>query len=86
MIILLNSSKTLDLQLPARLSEHTIPEFFTECDILVKALCNLSVFELTTLMGISEKLAVLNVERYRNGDVHPARVVDLAKAPVLKAK
>jgi cytoplasmic iron level regulating protein YaaA (DUF328/UPF0246 family) len=74
------------MQLPARLSEHSIPEFSIECDILVKTLRNLSVFELTTLIRISEKLAVLNVERYRNGDVHPARVVDLAKAPVLKAK
>ncbi|MGD2097875.1 MAG: peroxide stress protein YaaA [Desulfobacterales bacterium] len=71
MIILLNSSKTLDMQLPARLSKHSMPEFSAECAILVKALRKLSVSELATLMGISEKLAVLNVERYRDWQTRP---------------
>ena len=71
MIVLLNSSKTLDTQLPARIPKHSVPEFSAECAILVKALRNLSVSELAALMGISEKLAVLNAERYRNWQTHP---------------
>ena len=60
MITLLNSSKTLDMQQPVRVSKHSMPEFSVECAILVKALRKLSVSELATLMGMSEKLAVLN--------------------------
>ena len=71
MIAILNSSKTLDMQLPTRISKHSIPEFSAECAILVKALRKLSVSELATLMGMSEKLAVLNVERYRNWQTRP---------------
>ena len=71
MIILLNSSKTLDMQLPARLSRHSMPKFSAECAILVKALRKLSVSELAALMGMSEKLAILNVARYRNWQTRP---------------
>ena len=71
MLTILNSSKTLDMQLPARVSKHSMPQFSAECAILVKALRKLSVSELAALMGMSEKLAVLNVERYRNWQRHP---------------
>lgn len=71
MITLLNSSKTLNMQPPARVSKHSIPEFSAECAILVEALQKLSASELATLMGMSAKLAVLNVERYRNWQKRP---------------
>ncbi|MBW2485997.1 MAG: peroxide stress protein YaaA [Deltaproteobacteria bacterium] len=71
MIILLNSSKTLDMQLPARITQHSMPKFSAECEILVKVLRKLSVSELAKLMGMSEKLAVLNAERYRNWQRRP---------------
>ena len=71
MIILLNSSKTMDMSLPARISKYSMPQFSAECEILIKALRKLSVSELATLMGVSEKLAVLNVERYRNWQKRP---------------
>ena len=71
MITLLNSSKTLDMQLPARVSKHSMPEFSAECAILIKALRKLSVSELATLMGMSDKLAVLNAERYQDWQTRP---------------
>ncbi|MGD8990051.1 MAG: peroxide stress protein YaaA [Desulfobacterales bacterium] len=71
MIILLNSSKTMDMSLPAPISKHSIPELSVECAILVKALRKLSVPDLATLMGVSEKLAVLNADRYRNWQMRP---------------
>ncbi|MBW2437857.1 MAG: peroxide stress protein YaaA [Deltaproteobacteria bacterium] len=71
MIVVMNSSKTLDMQLPARTSEHSSPEFSAECASLVKALRKLSAAELASLMKISEKLAVLNVARYRKWKMRP---------------
>ena len=71
MIIVLNSSKTLDMQLPTRISKHSVPEFSTESVSLVKALRRLSVSELADLMKMSEKLAVLNANRYRNWKMRP---------------
>ncbi len=71
MIMVLNSSKTLDMQSPARISKHSLPEFSSECASLVKDLRKLSVSELALLMKVSEKLAVLNVDRYRNWNTRP---------------
>ncbi|MGD9014372.1 MAG: peroxide stress protein YaaA, partial [Desulfobacterales bacterium] len=71
MIFVLNSSKTIDMQPSARKSKHSTPEFYAECASLVKALRTLSVAELVSLMKISEKLAVLNVDRYRNWKMRP---------------
>ncbi len=43
MIILMNSSKTLNFERPAHISKHTIPEFLDDSELLVartaKALC-----------------------------------------------
>ncbi|MDX1709315.1 MAG: peroxide stress protein YaaA [Desulfobacterales bacterium] len=71
MITLLNSSKTLDMQPPLRNLKHTLPEFADESAALVSKLRKLSVAELAALMKVSEKLAVLNVGRYRNWSARP---------------
>jgi len=71
MIIVLNSSKTLDMHSPARISKHSLPEFSDECASLVKDLRKLSVAQMAKLMGVSEKLAILNVDRYRNWKMRP---------------
>jgi cytoplasmic iron level regulating protein YaaA (DUF328/UPF0246 family) len=68
MIVLMNSSKTLDFD-PAPTGSTltpTIPEFIKDAEILVKELRRLSESELSELMGISDKLAKLNVARYAN--------------------
>ena len=64
MIILMNSSKTLDFDQPDRASKHTSPEFIKDAEMLVKELRRLSDSEFSKLMGVSDKLAKLNVARY----------------------
>jgi cytoplasmic iron level regulating protein YaaA (DUF328/UPF0246 family) len=71
MIILLNSSKTLDFEQPARVSKHSVPEFSDDSEFLVDKLRRFSVSDFSELMGVSEKLAVLNVERYKNWKTSP---------------
>lgn len=66
MIILMNSSKTLDFQQKAGISKHTIPELIKDADHLVKELRKLSTTEFSKLLKTSEKLTKLNVERYAN--------------------
>ena len=66
MIILMNSSKTLDFQQKARISKHTIPELKKDADKLVKELKKLSTADFSNLLKISAKLTKLNVERYAN--------------------
>ena len=65
MIILMNSSKTLNFEQPAHISKHTVPEFLEDCEFLVSELRKFSVSDFAGLMGVSENLAVLNVKRYK---------------------
>jgi len=65
MIILINSSKTLDFQQTLRVSEHTIPEFIDDAEFLVGELRALSEAQISKLMGVSAQLTKLNVERYQ---------------------
>ena len=66
MIVLMNSSKTLDFSPPVGISRHTVPEFLKDAALLVEQLRKLSAPKLSELMGISDKLAKLNVTRYAN--------------------
>jgi len=66
MIVLMNSSKTLDFSPPVGISRHSVPEFLKDTALLVEQLRKLSVSEFSQLMGVSENLAKLNVERYAN--------------------
>ena len=66
MIALLNSSKTLDFDPTVKISKHTIPELLNDSALLVEQLRKLSASEYSKLMGVSEKLAKLNVARYAN--------------------
>jgi len=70
MIILLNSSKTLDFRQKAPISKHTIPELIKDAEILVKKLGKLSKSDISKLMKVSEKLAKLNFERYADWQTH----------------
>ncbi len=71
MIILLNSSKTLNVEQPAPISKHTVPQFLNDCTLLVARLQKLSISDFSRLMGVSENLAVLNVKRYKNWQMSP---------------
>lgn len=64
MIVLLSPAKTLDEQ-AVQVADATLPRFRTKSANLVKVLRKKSVPALRKLMGISEKLAVLNADRYQ---------------------
>ena len=65
MILVLSPSKTLDTQ-SWPLATHSQPDMLDEATLLVKALKKYNVAKLQTLMDISEKLAALNVQRYKD--------------------
>ncbi len=74
MIVLMNSSKTMDFQRKAKIAKHTVPKFNEDAEILVKTLRKLSKAEFTKVMKVSDKLADLNIERYANwrADLKPS--------------
>jgi len=64
MLIVLSPAKTLDYDTPPATSTHSLPEFIEHSAELIRSLRTLSPAELSSLMGISDALAVLNVTRY----------------------
>ena len=71
MIILLNSSKTLDFDRPAHITKHSLAEFTEECEYLVRRLRKYSLAKFAELMECSDKLARLNVDRYQSWQFSP---------------
>lgn len=65
MIVLLSPSKSLDYETPAPTSEHTEPAMLEDSRHLIALLRDYDVAGLKSLMGISDKLAELNRDRYR---------------------
>lgn len=66
MLLVLSPSKTLDFDTPPPTEDHTEPEFLAEAEILAEQLKGFSEDELAQLMGISDKLAALNHQRFRD--------------------
>ena len=66
MLILVSPAKTLDFDTPPRTDSHSQPDFLKESRALVKELKTLAPQDLSNLMGISDKLAALNVARYQS--------------------
>lgn len=64
MIILLSPAKTLD-ETPVHGIPHTAPRLLPQSAQIIKQLRRKSIADLQGLMSISEKLAVLNKERYK---------------------
>jgi cytoplasmic iron level regulating protein YaaA (DUF328/UPF0246 family) len=84
MLTILSPAKTLDPE-PQRLTKKfTIPELMDDSQELIDILAKKSKAQVAKLMGLSEKLATLNVERYRtwNADFSP----DNAKQALLMFK
>ena len=65
MIILLSPAKTLDLASPYS-EQPTEPRFAIEAGRIARAAAKLTAADLSRLMHISDKLAELNVARFRN--------------------
>jgi len=84
MIIVLSPSKTLDFASKPRIKTYTQPALLAESETLIKTLRGYSEARLKKLMGISDKLAALNAQRYKN--FHTPFTPDNAKQAILAFK
>lgn len=64
MLIVLSPAKTLDYDTPATTDQHSLPDFIAHSATLIDALKTLSPAQVSSLMSISDALAVLNVTRF----------------------
>ncbi|MBL0318604.1 MAG: peroxide stress protein YaaA [Alphaproteobacteria bacterium] len=65
MLVLLSPAKTLDYHQQAPFKDHTLPDFLKETSSLASELKRKKVKDLQELMGVSEKIATVNVERFK---------------------
>lgn len=64
MLIVLSPAKTLDFETPLKLTKATQPDFLADSEQLVEIMQKKRPSQLRQMMGISEKLATLNRERF----------------------
>lgn len=65
MIIVISPAKTLDFESPAKTKKATSPNFLTDSTELMKQLRKLSPADVSGLMSISDKLGLLNFDRFQ---------------------
>lgn len=65
MIIVLSPAKTLDYEFDAT-GSHSVPAFLSQSSKLIKQLKNKEPKDVASLMGLSDKLATLNYDRYQS--------------------
>ena len=65
MIIVLSPAKTLDYSIPEN-EKYTVPQFLNQSSKLIKTLKTKEPKDIASLMGLSDKLATLNFDRYQN--------------------
>ena len=61
MTVVLSPAKTLDFQAQCLTGKHSVPDYLGESEVLIAMLVKLRTSQLKNLMGISDKLADLNV-------------------------
>lgn len=66
MLLLISPAKTLDFDTPAPTKKITQPDFLDHSAELIKALRPLSPAQISSLMKISDKLGVLNFDRFHH--------------------
>lgn len=66
MLFLLSPAKTLDYESSAMTEKYSIPGFLDYSEELVNILRGMSANDISALMGVSENIASLNVERYKD--------------------
>ncbi len=64
MLIVVSPAKNLDYESPVAINKYTQPELLEHSQILVEHCVKLSPAQLSSLMGISDKLAGLNAARF----------------------
>ena len=63
MLILVSPAKTLDYESDINIDDFSVASHLSDSEILIKELQKKSPDDLSSLMGLSEKLSVLNFER-----------------------
>lgn len=66
MLALISPAKTLDYESTLPTDEHTQPRLLDQSELLIQQCRKLSASDLASLMSVSEKIANLNVERFRD--------------------
>ncbi|MDR3412561.1 MAG: peroxide stress protein YaaA [Formivibrio sp.] len=66
MLMLISPAKTLDTTTPPVTPSHSTPAFLTQSAKLISILKKKSPQDLAELMGLSDKLALLNFERFQS--------------------
>ncbi len=84
MLIVLSPAKTLDFSNINSVNEHSLPVFMEEATKLVKIIKKYKPSKLSSLMGISAKLADLNYERFLKWDSN--HIIPEAKEAVFAFK
>ncbi len=85
MIVIISPAKTLDYQSPLATKKFTHPELLSKAQELIQICRQLTPIQLTSLMGISNKLAQLNAARFNSWQ--PARMpADNARQALLAFK
>lgn len=81
MLMLISPAKTLDATTPPVIADHSMPDFLAHSAELIAILSEKSPQDIAELMGLSDKLALLNFERFQSW--HPAFSPAEAKQAVL---
>jgi len=69
MILVISPAKTLDYESKLPFEKYSAPSFLEESSRLIDNLRRKSPKKIKELMGLSDKLAALNVERYKNWEL-----------------
>ncbi len=64
MLIVVSPAKTLDFETKPKSTIHTVPDFLDDSQELINKLKKFKSQDVIDLMGVSEKIADLNVERF----------------------
>ncbi len=65
MLLVLSPAKNLDFDSPINTKQHSTPEFLSESQRLIDDLVKLAPQDVSSLMGISDKLGTLNYDRFQ---------------------
>ena len=69
MLIILSPAKTLDFDTAPQTEKSTKPPMLTKAEELIRVMRGKDVEEIRKLMKVSEKIANLNIERYRDWSI-----------------
>src|SRR5471032_438190 len=84
MLTIISPAKTLDYESPLATQQFTQPELLDKSSELIKIARKLTPAQISSLMGISDKLALLNAERFN--DWQPDFSPDNARQAILAFK